>query len=104
MKRRLLLGTVVSLLLVNPAFADKNPRTGEELAANQAYNYWILDSAKSLDPDLATSVEDSDIIRSLVEGLYNEDSVGDLVPAVALSYETSADLSHTRRTERWVSG
>ena len=76
MTRHLMLTTFLSLSLAMPAFADKHPVSGEELAANQAYTYWMLDSVKSLDPNLATSVEDSDVIRSLVEGLYNEDADG----------------------------
>ena len=79
MKRLLLITT----LLGTAAFAETNPKTGEELAANQAYSYWMLDAIKSLDPDLATSVEDSDAIRSIFEGLYDEDGSGNLVPAVS---------------------
>ena len=108
MKRRLLLGTALSFAIVGAAWADTNPRTGEELAAEQGYSYWMLDSAKSLDPNLATSVEDADIIRSLVEGLYNEDGDGNLVPAVALSHTVSEDLTtytFTLRPEaKWSNG
>jgi oligopeptide transport system substrate-binding protein len=63
MTRHFLLTTILAVTVSTPVWADKNPATGEELAANQAYTYWMLDSAKSLDPDLATSVEDADIIR-----------------------------------------
>ena len=91
MKRFLLLTTVLGLVAA-PALADKNPRTGEELAANQAYAYRMLDSVKSLDPQLISSVEDSDVARGIFEGLYNEDGDGNLVPADALSYTVSDDL------------
>lgn len=108
MKRRLLLGTALGFALTGAAWADTNPRTGEELAAEQDYTYWMLDSAKSLDPNLATSVEDADVIRSLVEGLYNEDADGNLVPAVALSHTVSEDLTtytFTLRPEaKWSNG
>ena len=76
MKRQSLLTTFLGAALAMPALAEKHAATGEELAANQAYNYWMLDSVKSLDPQLASSVEDSDVIRSLVEGPYNETSDG----------------------------
>ena len=65
MKRLLMLSTILGATLVQPALADKNPRTGEELAANQAYTYRILDSIKSLDPQLISSVEDSYVARGI---------------------------------------
>ena len=108
MTKHLLLTTVLSLSLATPVFAGKHPVTGDELAANQSYTFWMLDSIKSLDPDLATSVEDSDVIRSLVEGLYNEDETGALVPAGALSYDLSEDLTtytiHLRPEAKWSNG
>lgn len=108
MHRRLLLGTTLILAFAGAAWAETNPKTGEELAAEQDYTYWMLDAAKSLDPNLATSVEDADVIRSLVEGLYNEDAVGGLVPGVALSHDVSEDLmTYTfklRPEAKWSNG
>ena len=108
MTKHLLLTTILAVALSTPAFADKNPATGEELAANQAYTYWMLDSAKSLDPDLATSVEDADIIRSLMEGLYEENATGAIVPAGATSFDLSADRMtytyHLRPEAKWSNG
>jgi len=108
LKKHLLLSTVLGLALVHPAFADKNPRTGEELAANQAYTYRMLDSVKSLDPQLISSVEDSDVARGLFEGLYNEDGDGNLVPAGALSYTVSDDKKvytfKLRPEAKWSNG
>lgn len=103
-----LLLTTALLCAALPAWADKNPKTGEELAANQAYTYRMLDSVKSLDPQLISSVEDSDVARGLFEGLYNEDGDGNLVPAGAVSYEVSADkLTYTfklRPEAKWSDG
>ena len=108
MTKHLMLTTILSLALATPVWAAKNPATGEELAANQAYSYWMLDSAKSLDPNLATSVEDADIIRSLVEGLYEEDDAGAIIPSGATSYDISADLTtytfHLRPEAKWSNG
>ena len=108
MKRRLLLSTVLALSLGGVAFAETNPRTGEELAANQAYNYWMLDAIKSIDPQIASSVEDSDAIRSIFEGLYDEDGSGNLIPAVALSHDLSEDKTtytfHLRPEAKWSNG
>ena len=107
MKRYLLLTTILGLVAA-PALADKNPRTGEVLATNQAYAYRMLDSVKSLDPQLISSVEDADVARGIFEGLYNSDSNGNLVPAGALSFETSADLKtytfHLRPEAKWSNG
>lgn len=105
--KTLLLTTILALGAL-PALAEKNPKTGEELAANQAYTYRMLDSVKSLDPQLISSVEDSDIARGLFEGLYNEDGNGNLVPAGALSYTVSDDkLTYTfklRPEAKWSDG
>ncbi|MEO6301265.1 MAG: peptide ABC transporter substrate-binding protein [Paracoccaceae bacterium] len=107
MKKTLLLSTILGTLAM-PAFADKNPKTGEELAANQAYTYRMLDSVKSLDPQLISSVEDSDVARGIFEGLYNEDGDGNMVPAGALSYSVSDDLKtytfKLRPESKWSNG
>ena len=106
--KRLMLSTILTLACSFPALADKHPVTGEELAANQAYSYWMLDSIKSIDPQLASSVEDSDVIRSLFEGLYNETSDGSLEPGVALSHMLSDDLTTytfaLRPEAKWSNG
>ena len=107
MKQRLLLSTILCTALAIPAVAANVPE-GTALSDNQTYNYWMLDAVKSLDPQLASSVEDSDVIRSLIEGLYNEDGDGNLVPAVALSHDVSEDLTtytfHLRPEAKWSNG
>lgn len=108
MKKHLLLSTILSLSLVSAAFAAPHPKTGEELADNQTYNYWMLDAVKSLDPQIASSVEDSDVIKSLFEGLYTEDTNGGLVPAGALEYTLSDDKTtytfKLRPESKWSNG
>ncbi len=100
--------TILGLSLAWPAFAERNPRTGEELAAAQAYTFRMLDSAKSLDPQLISSVEDSDVARGIFEGLYNEDGDGNMVPAGAVSYSVSDDLKtytfKLRPEAKWSNG
>jgi oligopeptide transport system substrate-binding protein len=107
MKQRLLLSTILTASLALPAVAANVPE-GTKLAENQAYTYWMLDAVKSLDPQLASSVEDSDVVRSLIEGLYNEDSDGNLVPAVALEHTLSDDLTtytfKLRPEAKWSNG
>lgn len=108
MKKHLLLSTILSLSLAGAAFAAPHPKTGEELAENQAYSYWMLDAVKSLDPQIASSVEDSDVIKSLFEGLYTEDTNGGLVPAGALDYTLSEDKTtytfKLRPESKWSNG
>ena len=107
MKTHLLMTTILALAAV-PAFAGKNPHTGEELAANQAFTYRMLDSVKSLDPQLISSVDDSDVARGIFEGLFNEDGDGNLVPAGAVSFTVSDDkLTYTfklRPESKWSDG
>ena len=43
MKRTLLLSTILGMAISTAAFAQNHPVTGEALAANQAYSYWMLD-------------------------------------------------------------
>ena len=88
MKKQLLLSTILGLTLVMPAFAANVPE-GTKLSDNQTYTYWMLDAIKSIDPQILTSVEDSDAARSGFEGRYNEDGDGALVPGVATSYDLS---------------
>ena len=90
MNRRLLLSTVLCAALAVPALAA-NPQPGETLSDNHSYTFRELDAIKTLDPGLNADVEGSDVLRALFEGLYNEDSDGNLVPGVATSYDLSDD-------------
>jgi oligopeptide transport system substrate-binding protein len=107
MKKRLLLSTILSLAVALPALAA-NPQPGEELSDNQVYTYRILDAIKSMDPQISTDVEGSDVLRSIFEGLYNEDGDGNLVPGVALSHDLSEDklvyTFHLRPESKWSNG
>lgn len=107
MKKRLLLSTILSLAVAFPALAA-NPQPGEELSDNQVYTYRILDAIKSMDPQISTDVEGSDVLRSIFEGLYNEDGDGNLVPGVALSHDLSEDklvyTFHLRPESKWSNG
>jgi oligopeptide transport system substrate-binding protein len=107
MKNRLLLSTILSLSLAFPALAA-NVQPGETLAKNQDYTYWLLDAIKSMDPQINTDVEGSGIMRSLFEGLMNEDQVGELVPGVATGFDLSDDKTtytfHLRPEAKWSNG
>jgi len=107
MKTNLLLSTILSVSLALPAIAAQ-VQPGETLAENQEYTYWLLDAIKSMDPQINTDVEGSGIMRSLFEGLFNEDQVGNLVPGVATDYELSDDKTtytfHLRDNAKWSNG
>ncbi|MCB2137716.1 MAG: peptide ABC transporter substrate-binding protein, partial [Rhodobacteraceae bacterium] len=104
---KLLLSTILSVGLALPAVAA-NVQAGDTLAENQEYTYWLLDAIKSMDPQINTDVEGSGIMRSLFEGLYNEDQVGNLVPGVATGYELSDDKTtytfKLRDNAKWSNG
>ncbi|MDO5642254.1 MAG: peptide ABC transporter substrate-binding protein [Paracoccus sp. (in: a-proteobacteria)] len=104
--KRFLMTTTLSMALALPA-AAATVAEGDVLADNQTLNYWILDAFKSLDPQLTSSREDSDMIRQLFEGLLNEAPDGSMVPGVAESYEISEDdLTYTfkLRASNWSNG
>ncbi|MBJ3763759.1 peptide ABC transporter substrate-binding protein [Maribius pontilimi] len=82
--------SALALGLATTAFAADVP-DGTTLAEDQSYTFWLLDAIKSIDPQINTDVEGSDILRNLFEGLYNEDGDGQLVPGVALDHSVSED-------------
>ncbi|SLN51152.1 Periplasmic oligopeptide-binding protein precursor [Aquimixticola soesokkakensis] len=92
---------------VPAAYAADVPE-GVSLSENQTYTFWLLDAIKSMDPQINTDVEGSDILRNLFEGLYNEDATGALVPGVALDHTLSEDgLTYTfnlRDDAKWSDG
>ncbi|AJE48880.1 peptide ABC transporter substrate-binding protein [Celeribacter indicus] len=88
--------SALALLAATPAAFAANVPDGTQLSENQTYTFWLLDAIKSMDPQINTDVEGSDILRNLFEGLYNEDSDGNLVPGVALDHTLSEDgLTYT---------
>jgi oligopeptide transport system substrate-binding protein len=89
------------------ALSDHVP-AGTKLAANQTYTYWLQDDIKTLDPDLNQSVEGNEMLLQLFEGLYTQDNTGELVPALATSYDLSDDQMtytfHLRKDAKWSNG
>ena len=79
--RTTLASSALALGLALQAQAADVPE-GVTLAADQSYTFWLLDAIKSMDPQINTDVEGSDVLRNIFEGLYNEDGNGDLVPGV----------------------
>ncbi len=96
--------TATSLL----AAGHSHPVTGEALADDQTFTYRVLDEHSSVDPQIVEDVSGSEIVRDLFEGLYNQDSDGNLVPGVALSHDLSEDktvYTFTLRPDaKWSNG
>lgn len=61
--------SALALLAAAPAGVAATVPEGTKLAANQSYTFWLLDAIKSMDPQINTDVEGSDIVRNLFEGL-----------------------------------
>jgi len=61
----------------------------------------------SLDPHKTEGVPESHVIRDLLEGLVNQDSEGNTIPGVALSWETTDNklfTFHLRKDAKWSNG
>ena len=105
--RTTLASSALALGLALQAQAADVPE-GVTLAADQSYTFWLLDAIKSMDPQINTDVEGSDVLRNIFEGLYNEDGNGDLVPGVALDHEVSEDgktyTFNLRKDAKWSNG
>ncbi len=88
MPRILFAGLMASTFIASPLVAGPVP-AGVTLADDQTFTYRDLDEFTSVDPQVVEDVSGSNIVRDLFEGLYNQDADGNLVPGVALSFETN---------------
>ena len=105
--RKTMTASALALGLALQAQAADVPE-GVTLADEQTYTFWLLDAIKSMDPQINTDVEGSDVLRNLFEGLYNENGNGELVPGVALDHEVSEDgktyTFNLRDDAKWSNG
>ncbi len=95
-----------STALTLPAMAVTVP-DGTKLAADQTFNYRVLDNINALDPNLMEDVDTSYVGENLFEGLVNEDPKGNPVPGVAESWENNADFTQFTfhlRDAKWSNG
>jgi len=61
----------------------------------------------SLDPDKTQGIAESNVIRDVLEGLVNQDANGNIVPAVALTWENKNNTTfifHLRHDAIWSNG
>ena len=105
--------TTAAMLLIGATavYADghaTHPETGEPLATEQTFTYWVGAESPSFDPGLTEDVDGSAHARDLFEGLMNQDADGNLIPGVATGYEVSEDgLTYTftlRDNAKWSNG
>ena len=101
----------VFLMGTTAAFADghgTHPETGEPLASEQTFTYWVGAESPSFDPGLTEDVDGSAHARDLFEGLMNQDADGNLIPGVATGFDVSDDgLVYTftlRDNAKWSNG
>lgn len=103
-----LAGLLATTFLASPILAAGTAPNGDKLADNQTFTYRILDEFTSVDPQVVEDVSGSEIVRDLFEGLYNQDSSGNLVPGVALSYTTNDEKNvytfKLRPEAKWSNG
>ena len=106
---KLFLTTALAACMALPAVTAvaATPAPGEKLAAQQSYNYWLLDAIKTLDPQKNTDREGSDVINQLFEGLTGQDAKGAIIPGAAESWTVSDDkkvYTFKLRDAKWSNG
>ena len=106
---KLFLTTALAAILAVPTLPAlaATPAPGEKLAAQQSYNYWLLDAIKTLDPQKNTDREGSDVINQLFEGLTSQDAKGAIIPGLAESWTVSDDkkvYTFKLRDAKWSNG
>ncbi len=99
----------VALLIASAcpaAFAATVP-AGTQLAEKQEIVRHIKDEPASLDPVKAVGLPEIPVIRDLFEGLTSQDAHGNIVPGVALSWQSNDNKSWIftlRKDARWSNG
>lgn len=112
MKQHTIISTIVfTLIAISSTIshaANSILENGQELADVQTFTYRLLDEIPTLDPQLNEDSEGFDVLRDLFEGLFNQDSRGNLEPGVAKQFRAS-DSNQTfifelREDARWSNG
>lgn len=88
------------------AVASQVP-AGTALAEKQEIVRHIKDEPASLDPIKAVGLPEAQVARDLFEGLVNQDAKGNLVPGVALRWQTTDNRTFIftlRDNARWSNG
>ncbi|QUJ68906.1 peptide ABC transporter substrate-binding protein [Photobacterium sp. GJ3] len=97
----------ITLLLSGATFAAEVP-AGVQLADKQEIVWSLGTEVPTLDPTMTTDDSSSKVISDLFDGLVTEDTEGNIIPALASHWETSADgktvTFHLRDGLQWSNG
>ncbi|WP_299739122.1 peptide ABC transporter substrate-binding protein [uncultured Roseobacter sp.] len=100
--------TLLTLALCPPIWAaDTHPATGEPLAADQTFQYRLLDQFPSIDPQLIEETVGGHLARQLFEGLLTQNADGTLRPGVAEEWSSEDNqtwIFKLREDARWSNG
>ncbi|MFS2225722.1 peptide ABC transporter substrate-binding protein [Pantoea sp. B65] len=103
---RLTLSALLIASACSTAIAASVP-AGARLAEKQEIVRHIKDEPASLDPVKAVGLPEIQVIRDLFEGLTNQDAQGNIVPGVALSWQSTDNktwIFTLRKDARWSNG
>ncbi|WP_425475122.1 peptide ABC transporter substrate-binding protein [Brenneria uluponensis] len=101
----ILCGGLFTALMSSVSAAQVPP--GTILAEKQEIVRHIKDEPASLDPIKAVGLPEAQVIRDLYEGLVNQDAYGNLIPGVALRWQTNDNRTFIftlRDNARWSNG
>lgn len=102
----LLLSTLVLAACGGKKDSDSSTGTSGESKLVNTYNYVFASDANSFDYVFSMRQTNSDIYTNLVDGLMENDQYGNVIPALAESYEVSDDgltyTYHIRQGVKWV--
>ena len=103
----LLLGAGLAVATASFSSLAADVPAGTKLAPVQELVRGNGTEVASIDPQKTEGVPESNVIRDLFEGLVNSDKDGNVVPAVAESWETKDNktfIFHLRHNAKWSNG
>ncbi|PVZ84826.1 oligopeptide ABC transporter substrate-binding protein OppA [Serratia sp. S1B] len=103
--RLALCALAISAVMGNAMAAQVPP--GTLLAEKQEIVRHIKDEPASLDPIKAVGLPEAQVARDLFEGLVNQDAQGNIIPGVAVSWQTNDNQTYIftlRKDARWSNG
>ncbi|GAA5647486.1 peptide ABC transporter substrate-binding protein [Vibrio proteolyticus] len=103
---RTLLASSLAVLVSSPAWAAEVP-AGVMLADTQTITRGNGDEVPTLDPSMSSDTSSSRVISDMFEGLVSEDLDGNIIPALATTWDVSEDATQYTfhlRDANWSDG